>query len=391
MDNDPSEAISTACAEIGTTPPSSITFDGGVHRYHCPLTDKPGIRDAWYKACDNGDSFAGCVGHWRLNIKRNWNSRSRTEFTQAERLEYARRMNEAREKEQAERQQRHSTARKRADVHFNVSQPADPCHPYLIKKGVGVHGIRQNCSTLLIPITAVFMLKDYNFSKVRVTTGTAAAKRLNELYNDGPFQVVGIECSFQFKKKGKPIFPVRIDEAESLPGVRLNFNTDGIIYPKSGKSNLTMPEYWVAKRNGIIDKIIVHRVIEFEKLDTNWLSVEILELLKLRKDSNESDKLFYKNILNFFYGKTAQGVKASATAIKTHNFDKFVNISSMTCYPLASYITGFCRATVGELLQHNKCYAITTDGFLTPVSRKKLVINDGDLCDQVQSKANSKI
>ncbi|HIJ86579.1 MAG TPA: DNA primase [Desulfuromonadales bacterium] len=152
MDNDPSEAIRTACAEIGTTPPSSIIFDGGVHRYHCPLTDKPGEKNAWYKACDNGDSFGGTVGHWRLNIKRNWNSRSRQEFTQAERIEYARRMNEAREKEQAERQQRHATARKRADVHFNVSQPADPHHPYLIKKGVAVHGIRQNCGTLLIPI-----------------------------------------------------------------------------------------------------------------------------------------------------------------------------------------------------------------------------------------------
>jgi hypothetical protein len=58
----------------------------------------------------------------------------------------------------------------------------------------------------------------------------------------------------------------------------------------------------------------------------------------------------------------------------------------MTCYPLASYITGFCRATVGELLQHNKCYGITTDGFITPVSREKLVINDDDLCDRVQKK-----
>jgi len=235
-------------------------------------------------------------------------------------------------------------------------------------------------------LTSVVMLNDYNFSKVRVTTGSAANKRLRELYNDGPFQVVGIECSFQFKRKGKPIFPVRIDEAESLPGVRINFNTDGIIYPKSGKSNLTMPEYWVAKHNNIIEKIIVHRVIEFEKLDTHWFSDEILRLLKLRKDSNESDKLFYKNILNFFYGKTAQGVKASATAIKAHNFDRFVKVSSMTCYPLASYITGFCRATVGELLQNNECYGITTDGFITPVSRDKLVINDGDLCDQVQSK-----
>ena len=155
MDNDPSEAIRTACAEIGTTPPSSIIFDGGVHRYHCPLTDKPGEKNAWYKACDNGDSFGGTVGHWRLNIKRNWNSRSRKEFTQAERIEYARRMNEAREKEQAERHHRQAEARKKADVQLKQAQPADPRHPYLVKKGVGVHSIRQDYQALIIPIRNV--------------------------------------------------------------------------------------------------------------------------------------------------------------------------------------------------------------------------------------------
>ncbi|HIJ81508.1 MAG TPA: hypothetical protein HPP76_07360, partial [Desulfuromonadales bacterium] len=128
-------------------------------------------------------------------------------------------------------------------------------------------------------LTSVVMLPDYNFGKVRITTGSAAEQRLDELYMDGPFQVVGIECSFRFNDKGKPIFPVRIDEAESLPGVRINFNSDGIIYPKSGKSNLTMPEFWVARHNGLLDKIIVHRVIEFEKLPSRWLSGEILKLL----------------------------------------------------------------------------------------------------------------
>jgi hypothetical protein len=242
-------------------------------------------------------------------------------------------------------------------------------------------------------LTAVAMLDDYDFSRVIVTSGAKAEKRLDELYADGPFQVVGIECSFRFNDKGKPIFPVRIDEAESLPGVRINFNSDGIIYPKSGKSNLTMPEYWVACKNDLIEKIIVHRVIEFVKVvdpltqaPAHWFSNEIMQLLKLRKDSKGNDKLFIKNILNFFYGKTSQGVKASAATIKAHNFDKFVNVSSMTCYPLASYITGFCRANVGSLLQHNDCYGITTDGFITPVSRKKLVIKDDDICDRVQKK-----
>lgn len=151
-ESDAYEAIRHACGEIGTTPPASIVFDAGVHRYHCPLTDKPGIKDAWYKACDNGDSYGGTVGHWRLNIKRNWSSRSRKEFTPAERAEYAARMAAQREKEQAERQQLHAEARKKAAVQWSQAQPADPSHPYLVKKSVGIHGIRQHGDSLVIPL-----------------------------------------------------------------------------------------------------------------------------------------------------------------------------------------------------------------------------------------------
>jgi len=154
MDNDPSEAIRHVCGEIGTTPPptAKIRFDGAIFRWHCPLNDKPGDENAWGKACDNGDSFAGTVGHWKTGIKRNWSSRSRREFTPAERAEYARRMAAAREKEQAERQQRHAEARTKAAQIWRRSRPAAPHHPYLVKKGVAVHGIRQQGDSLIIPL-----------------------------------------------------------------------------------------------------------------------------------------------------------------------------------------------------------------------------------------------
>lgn len=152
MDNDPSEAIRTACAEIGTTAPSSIVFDGGVHRYHCPLTDKTGIRDAWYTACDNGDSFGGTVGHWRLNIKRNWSSRRHQEFSPEEKRAYAERMSAAKAKQEQERQQRQAEARLKAESILRDSKNADPNHEYLQRKGVGVHGIRQHGDSLVIPL-----------------------------------------------------------------------------------------------------------------------------------------------------------------------------------------------------------------------------------------------
>lgn len=154
MDNDPAEAIRHACGEIGTTPPptAKIRFDGSIFRWHCSINDKPGDENAWGKACDNGDSFAGTVGHWKTGIKRNWSSRSRREFTPAERAEYARRMAAAREKEQAERQQLHAEARTKAAQKRRRSRPADPLHPYLQRKGVAVHGIRQQGDSLIIPL-----------------------------------------------------------------------------------------------------------------------------------------------------------------------------------------------------------------------------------------------
>ena len=154
MDNDPSAAIATACAEIDITPPppEKIRFDGSIFRWYCSINDKTGDCNAWGKACDNGDSYGGTVGHWRRGIKRNWSSRIHKELTQAERIEYAKRMTEAREKEQADRQQRHAEARTKAATIWRRSRPASPDHPYLLKKSVGVHGIRQHGGSLVIPL-----------------------------------------------------------------------------------------------------------------------------------------------------------------------------------------------------------------------------------------------
>ncbi len=77
-------------------------------------------------------------------------------------------------------------------------------------------------------LTSVVMLPDYNFSKVRITTGRAAEQRLDELYKDGPFQVVGIECSFRFNDKGKPIFPVRIRVCSQVILIPVQSTTESV-------------------------------------------------------------------------------------------------------------------------------------------------------------------
>ena len=151
-DSEALEAIRTACDQIGTTPPppASIIFDGAIHRYHCPINDKPGECNAWVKCCNNGDSFGGTCGHWRTGIKRNWSSRSRKEFTPGEKRAYAERMASQREKELAEREQRHAAARTKAAEIWRRSKPASPDHPYLLKKSIAPHRAKQSGNFLVL-------------------------------------------------------------------------------------------------------------------------------------------------------------------------------------------------------------------------------------------------
>jgi hypothetical protein len=263
--------------------------------------------------------------------------------------------------------------------------PADECH-YL-----DLHSAY---------LTSVVMINDYDFSKHIMWSNEQAEERVELLLKQGPFLPFGVTCSFRFKDeivdkktglkhKVYPIFPVRVDDPDSMPGANKHYVTDGLLFPKTGHTSLTWPEFWVAKRMGLLDKVIVHELIEFEpvKVDgisTHHLSDEVLVMLGKRAKGLECEKIFIKALLNYFYGKTAQGISTASAIIKSHDSEKRIDASVMSCYPLASYITGFCRATVGELLQLNHAYGITTDGFITQVPREKLIT--GDFCKAVEKK-----
>ena len=155
MTQDAYQAIQSACFELGLTPPpaESIVFDGKIHRYHDPNHDKHGDQNGWFKGCDNGDgSYGGCCGHWKLGVKRNWNSRSKTQFTPEEKAAYAKQMQEARKREEEERQRFQERIRQKAETLLKQSKHADHSHQYLVRKGIKPHGIRQLVQSLVIPL-----------------------------------------------------------------------------------------------------------------------------------------------------------------------------------------------------------------------------------------------
>jgi putative DNA primase/helicase len=137
--------------EIGTTPPGAINLDGQIHRYHDPAYDKPGEKNAWYKAIDNGDGTAGgSVGHWRLQLKKNWFTGKARTFTAEERQRHAQEQAERRRREAEERERRHQAAADKARQLWKRARPANPRNEYLTRKGIKPHGARQFGDTLVI-------------------------------------------------------------------------------------------------------------------------------------------------------------------------------------------------------------------------------------------------
>jgi putative DNA primase/helicase len=153
------QAIQSACYELGLTPPpaEAVVFDGKIRRYHDSNNDKPGERNGWIKAVDNGNgSYGGSIGHWKLGCKKNWSSRDKREFTPAEKAEYAKQMQEARKREEEERQRFQERIKQKAETLLKQSRHADHSHPYLVRKGIKPHGIRQLVQSLVVPLRDSF-------------------------------------------------------------------------------------------------------------------------------------------------------------------------------------------------------------------------------------------
>jgi putative DNA primase/helicase len=148
-------AITAACADLGLSPPPHevVIFDGKIYRYHCQIHDRHGEKNAWLKCCDNGDgSFGGTVGHWRLGCKRNWSSRSGRRFTQAERAEYAKKMQDARQRETEERERQYRRVAEKARRIWDKADRASRNHDYILKKQIEPRNIRQKGESILVPL-----------------------------------------------------------------------------------------------------------------------------------------------------------------------------------------------------------------------------------------------
>jgi hypothetical protein len=174
---------------------------------------------------------------------------------------------------------------------------------------------------------------------------------------------------FEFPKGTRyPTLPVR--------------TANGLIFPLKGTSYCAAPEIYLAKK--LKCKIKIKTGIIFPS-DPN---VKIFG--KFIKDCTEERKkagnktmegLFWKEISNSTYGKTAQGLREKRVFDMRSERTVALPESRITNAAFASYITSFVRAVLGEILnkipKEYTVFSCTTDGFITnlPESRIGDVIN----------------
>jgi hypothetical protein len=162
---------------------------------------------------------------------------------------------------------------------------------------------------------------------------------------------------FEFPEDTRyPTMPVRTD--------------NGLIFPLSGTTFCPSPEIAVARNLGAKLTIVRGIVVPTDRAVPIFGSF-ITECLEHRKAAGSKTLagLFWKEISNSTYGKTAQGLREKRVYDMRALATKVLPPSRITNPFFAAYITAYVRAVLGEImnsLQHpTMVFSCTTDGFIT--------------------------
>jgi phage/plasmid primase-like uncharacterized protein len=139
----PEVQLIDAMRAAGLEPPSEILMDGKIHRFRSGTKGAPGHGDkpGWYLVFGDGIP-AGRFGCWRSGMEVTWRADVGRKLTQTEEMAHARRMAEAKALRDAELERKHQVASETVEKIWTGAQGASPEHPYLQRKGIGVHGAR---------------------------------------------------------------------------------------------------------------------------------------------------------------------------------------------------------------------------------------------------------
>ncbi|RWB20405.1 MAG: hypothetical protein EOQ40_15170 [Mesorhizobium sp.] len=152
---------------------------------------------------------------------------------------------------------------------------------------------------------------------------------------------------------------------------------NGIIFPRKGRACCAAPELVLARQLGAELKLRRSVRVPVEP-DVGIFSDFINDCITRRKafDKRTFGDLFWKEVGNSTYGKTAQGLRKKR--VYDLRADDMVELpeSELTQPFFAAFITSYTRAVLGEVLNGFpdtvQVFSVTTDGFLSNA-------NDSDL------------
>ncbi|SFQ07891.1 toprim domain-containing protein [Pseudomonas borbori] len=123
--------------------------DGIIHRFRVP-GDKPGTLNGAYQLFPDGIA-SGWFGTWKnAGNWHTWSSRKPADHVEAQLIRQ--RNEQAKRHREVEQHQRQQAAAKYANRQWSEAQPAADDHPYLIRKRLQPHNLRQRGDVLLVPL-----------------------------------------------------------------------------------------------------------------------------------------------------------------------------------------------------------------------------------------------
>ena len=126
--------------------------DGQVIR--AGTASKPNSKNLWLIAYhDRGLPFVVVAGDWSTGAETKWIADTGETLSDDERRELKRRMADARQAREIEQASQWEQAAARAARRWHDSTPANPTHPYLLRKGVQAHNARQQGRELVLLLT----------------------------------------------------------------------------------------------------------------------------------------------------------------------------------------------------------------------------------------------
>jgi hypothetical protein len=160
-----------------------------------------------------------------------------------------------------------------------------------------------------------------------------------------------------------PTMPVRSD--------------NGLIFPLEGTSYCSAPEIFAARQLGCQIKIRKGVIVPTNS-EIKIFGEFIKECIKKRQQAGSKtlEGLFWKEISNSTYGKTAQGLRKKRIYDMRDRETKPLPASRITNPCFAAFITSYVRAVLGEIVNtiplHKIVFSCTTDGFITNIPEEDI-------------------